>query len=97
MNLRSISPHGDANTCVACHEKLIPADIVQAGHPELVFELDSQVVSEPPHWQDTDPWIGLHSWLTGQAAAFREETWQLQKTPGTSERWQALGWLFASK
>jgi hypothetical protein len=87
------SAYGRANTCVACHEYLSP-DIAKAGHPELIFELDSQCVSEPPHWHETDSWIGLHSWLAGQAVAFREETWHvLEASPGSSSRWQALGWL----
>ncbi len=87
------SPYARANTCVACHEYLSP-DIAKAGHPELIFELDSQTVSEPPHWKDTDPWIGLHSWLAGQAVAFREDTWHMLKSePGSASRWDALGWL----
>lgn len=87
------SAYGRANTCVACHEYLSP-DIAKAGHPDLIFELDSQTVSEPPHWHETDSWIGLHSWLTGQAVAFREETWHmLRMAPGSSSRWEALGWL----
>jgi len=90
-DLRSL--YGRANTCVACHE-VLPPDIAKAGHPDLIFELDSQTVSEPPHWHDPDPWIGLHSWLTGQAVAFREETWHmLRDAPGASSRWEALGWL----
>jgi len=85
--------YGRANTCVACHEYLSP-DIAKAGHPELIFELDSQTVSEPPHWHESDPWIGLHSWLAGQAVAFREETWHVLKmAPGSAARWEALGWL----
>jgi hypothetical protein len=87
--------YGRANRCVACHENLAP-DIASAGHPELIFELDSQTVSEPPHWNDSDPWIGLHAWLTGQAVAFREETWGILRSPGqpaVTSRWEALGWL----
>jgi hypothetical protein len=87
------SAYGRANTCVACHEYLSP-DIVKVGHPELIFELDSQTVSEPPHWRETDSWIGLHSWLAGQAVAYREETWHvLENAPGSAARWQALGWV----
>jgi len=82
-----------ANTCVACHEYL-PPDLAKAGHPALDFELDSQAVSEPPHWHDTDPWIGLHSWLAGQAVAFREDTWHmLMGAPESSARWDALAWV----
>jgi hypothetical protein len=85
--------YGRANTCVACHEYLDPA-LAKAGHPELIFELDSQTVSEPPHWKDTDPWIGLHAWLAGQAVAFREDTWHVLKgAPGSASRWEALGWV----
>lgn len=87
------SAYGRANTCVACHEYLAP-DIAKAGHPELVFELDSQAISEPPHWVETDPWIGLKSWLAGQAVAYREDTWHvLNMAPGSGARWEALGWL----
>ena len=85
--------YGRANTCVACHEYLDPA-LAKAGHPELIFELDSQTVSEPPHWKETDPWIGLHAWLAGQAVAFREDTWHVLKgAPGSGARWEALGWV----
>lgn len=30
-----------ANACVACHQNVDP-EILKAGHPELVFELDRQ-------------------------------------------------------
>ncbi|HZQ47764.1 MAG TPA: multiheme c-type cytochrome, partial [Verrucomicrobiae bacterium] len=30
-----------ANSCVACHQN-VDADLLQAGHPELIFELDGQ-------------------------------------------------------
>ena len=66
-----------ANACVACHQN-IDDDILQAGHPALVFELDSQSIDEPRHWKETDPWIGPRSWLTGQAVALREMSWALQ-------------------
>src|SRR6202035_1430341 len=39
-----------ANTCVACHQNL-DSDILKAGHPELMFELDRQSVAEPKHWR----------------------------------------------
>ena len=69
-----------ANACVACHQN-VDADILKAGHPELVFELDGQSVNEPRHWRDDDPAIGPRSWLAGQAVALREITWALIKSP----------------
>jgi hypothetical protein len=77
-----------ANSCVACHQN-VDADILKAGHPELVFELDSQSVNEPKHWRDDDPASGPRSWLTGQAVALREITWALIKSP-PDERSQLL-------
>jgi hypothetical protein len=86
-----------ANACVACHQN-VDADILKAGHPELVFELDSQSVNEPKHWRDDDPASGPRSWLTGQAVALREITWALIKSPPDQrsqflDQQNALAWL----
>ena len=85
-----------ANTCVACHQN-VDADILHAGHPELIFELDGQAVSEPKHWREKPDWTGPQAWLVGQAVALREMSWQLgnEIDDGTSDfnRWTALVWL----
>jgi len=39
-----------ANNCVACHQT-VELPLLKAGHPELIFELDGQSVSEPKHWR----------------------------------------------
>jgi hypothetical protein len=87
-----------ANTCVACHQN-IGNDLLQAGHPTLVFELDSQSVNEPKHWRDEDPGIGPRSWLIGQAVALREAAWHSRTDTDPSsdalEAAMALGWLLA--
>jgi Cytochrome c554 and c-prime len=87
-----------ANACVACHQN-IDSDILKAGHPPLVFELDSQSVNEPKHWRDEDPMIGPRSWLTGQAVALRETCWHARTAPEPSadsqETAMALAWLLA--
>ena len=87
-----------ANACVACHQN-VDNDILQAGHPTLVFELDSQSVNEPKHWRDEDPWRGARAWLTGQATALREAAWgartQSEPAPDMQETSVALGWLLA--
>ena len=87
-----------ANTCVACHQNL-DANLLAAGHPELIFELDGQSVNEPKHWRDDDAWSGARAWLVGQAVALREVSWMLAKTEFTTAegtwRWNALVWLLA--
>jgi len=87
-----------ANTCVACHQN-IDHDLLQAGHPTLVFELDSQSANEPKHWRDDDPRTGPRAWLTGQAVALREAAWHARVDAGPSVDAQqtsvALAWLLA--
>lgn len=87
-----------ANACVACHQN-VDADILKAGHPELVFELDSQSVNEPKHWRDEDSSVGPRSWLVGQAVALREACWHARTDPDPStdskETALALAWLLA--
>ena len=68
-----------ANTCVACHQN-VDSDILAAGHPELVFELDGQSVAQPKHWTDP-PDTGARAWLVGQAVALRETSWRLSLNP----------------
>jgi hypothetical protein len=87
-----------ANTCVACHQN-IDNDLLKAGHPTLVFELDSQSTNEPKHWRDDDPSIGPRAWLTGQAVALREAAWRSRTDSGSAIDMQetsiALAWLLA--
>ena len=89
-----------ANACVACHQN-VETDILGAGHPELVFELDSQSINEPKHWREDDPAMGPRSWLIGQAVALREISWAVNKAaPAEREegnhlfaQMSALTWL----
>src|ERR1700730_8010221 len=87
-----------ANTCVACHQN-IDNDLLKAGHPPLVFELDSQSVNEPKHWRDDNPWIGPHALPTGQAVALREAAWRARTdydpAADVRETSIALAWLLA--
>ena len=88
--------HGRANACIACHHHL-DSDILAAGHPELIFELDGQSVSQPKHWVEASNWRGAQAWLVGQAVALRETSWRLAEARTKDEdqiaRWQALVWL----
>lgn len=85
-----------AGTCVACHQ-VLPADVLDAGHPALFFELDAQTIAEPRHWIDPGDFFGPQAWLTGQAVAWRELSWALNQgadpSPTAREQWQSLAWL----
>ena len=74
-----------ANTCVACHQ-VVSQPLLKAGHPELIFELDGQSVTEPKHWSAEKNGNSAQAWLVGQAVALREMSWQLnqkEKLPPT--------------
>ncbi|PYI89891.1 MAG: hypothetical protein DME26_00015 [Verrucomicrobia bacterium] len=85
-----------ANTCVPCHQT-VENDLLAAGHPELIFELDGQAVAEPKHWREKHEWIGPQAWLVGQAVALREMSWQLSREQTAADRvapnWSGLLWL----
>lgn len=85
-----------AGTCVACHQVISQA-LLQAGHPELIFELDGQSVAEPKHWSAAKDGNGAQAWFVGQAVALREISWELarEKSPAENEinRWRGLTWL----
>ena len=87
-----------ANACVACHQN-VDVDLLKAGHPPLVFELDSQSINEPKHWKDEDSWSGARAWLAGQAVALREAAWHSRTDAAPASDVQetslALAWLLA--
>jgi hypothetical protein len=87
-----------ANSCVACHQN-IDHNLLKAGHPTMIFELDGQSVNQPRHWRDDDPWIGPRAWLTGQAVALREAAWRsrtdVDPAPDMQQTSLALAWLLA--
>jgi hypothetical protein len=87
-----------ANSCVACHQN-VDSDLLKAGHPELIFELDGQSVTEPKHWKEKEGWSGPKTWLVGQAVALREMSWQLGRenspAPDAPDRVSGLLWVMS--
>ena len=66
-----------AEKCVSCHLQ-IDADMVNAGHPDLLaFELDTFSREMPPHWRDKGTWFGPRAWATGQVISLREAAKQV--------------------
>jgi len=84
-----------ANVCVACHQVVSPA-LLEAGHPELIFELDGQSVAEPKHWSMEKNGNPAQAWFVGQAVALREMSWDLvrQTAPKQREINRLLGLLW---
>lgn len=66
-----------SSQCLSCHlgtaEKQVDHEMIAAGHPDLVFELDSYSAVMPAHWKKSDdPSIGIRTWAVGQAVKLRE-------------------------
>ncbi|MGH9340531.1 MAG: multiheme c-type cytochrome [Acidobacteriota bacterium] len=71
-----------ADTCLSCHlgnqEKTVNHQLIAAGHPDLVFELDTFSALMPRHWDEPEgDWQGLRRWAIGQAVSLRESMEQL--------------------
>src|SRR5215472_10893700 len=63
--------------CLSCHlgtaENEVDHKMIAAGHPDLVFELDSYSAIQPPHWKPAaDPNYDVRLWAVGQAIQLRE-------------------------
>lgn len=63
--------------CLTCHlgtkDKEVDHQMIAAGHPDLVFELDSYSAIMPPHWKPVaDGNYGVKTWSVGQAVKLRE-------------------------
>jgi hypothetical protein len=67
-----------AEKCLTCHlgtaEKSVDHEMIAAGHPDLVFELEAFSAAMPRHWKDTtdaDPYQPVRTFALGQLAHFR--------------------------
>ena len=82
-----------AGLCLSCHlgdgGKSVDHDLIAAGHPELVFELENYSQAMPPHWKGR---AGANVWAVGQVAAFKEGLDLLARRV-RSERWPEFGEL----
>lgn len=66
-----------AEKCLGCHlgtpTQNVDHELIAAGHPDLVFELDSFQAVMPRHWKEpAKPWRGVQTWAVGQAVQLRE-------------------------
>jgi hypothetical protein len=63
-----------ARTCLACHlgsgEQLVDHEMIAAGHPDLIFELNTFTVAQPAHHRDSKP--SVRAWAVAQATALVE-------------------------
>ncbi len=79
--------------CLTCHlgtkDKFVDHELIAAGHPDLVFELDSFQAVEPIHWDEKqpgnpaqkvqDPLYGVKMWSVGQAVQLKEAMMRLSR------------------
>jgi len=68
-----------AEKCASCHigtaDKWVDHEMIAAGHPDLVFDLEAFSAAMPRHWQSAaaaDPWQNVRSWSVGQIVQLRE-------------------------
>jgi len=64
--------------CLTCHlgtsEKFVDHEMIAAGHPDLVFELEAFSAAMPRHWKErtaADPYAPVRTFAIGQLVHFR--------------------------
>jgi hypothetical protein len=77
--------------CTSCHvgsqEKSVNHEMIAAGHPDLVFELDTFSAVMPAHWRaPADPLAGVKAWSVGQAVQLQKTLERLQ-TRASGQSW----------
>jgi hypothetical protein len=76
--------------CASCHiggaDKSVDHEMIAAGHPDLVFDLEAFSAAMPRHWRDDDPWQTVRAWSVGQIVQLREGVERL------SQRSKAGAW-----
>ncbi|RPI56678.1 MAG: hypothetical protein EHM55_04535 [Acidobacteria bacterium] len=75
-------------TCASCHiggaDKSVDHEMIAAGHPDLVFDLEAFSAALPRHWRNDDPWQNVRAWSVGQIVQLREGLERLStRTKGT--------------
>ena len=67
-----------AEICVRCHVGApgqdVNHDLIAAGHPALLFELDASTANMPPHWKEPAgdlPATAAETWAIGQAVSLK--------------------------
>jgi hypothetical protein len=62
--------------CASCHiggsDKSVDHEMIAAGHPDLVFDLEAFSAAMPRHWRSEDPWQNVRAWSVGQIVQLRE-------------------------
>jgi hypothetical protein len=62
--------------CASCHigsaDQSVDHEMIAAGHPDLVFDLEAFSAALPRHWRSEDAWQNVRSWSVGQIVQLRE-------------------------
>jgi len=79
-----------AQVCSGCHigkaGRQVDHELIAAGHPELIFELDNFTGALPQHWKYRTNRHGVRAWATGQVASFKAGL-ELLAARAESDRW----------
>jgi hypothetical protein len=83
--------------CLSCHlgtdKKTVDHELIAAGHPALIFELETFSALLPSHWRKENEKVDtLHRWAQAQPIGLRESMGQLQHvTAKAGDGWVDFG------
>jgi len=82
----TMDPGKAADICLGCHfgtaTRTVDHEMLAAGHPSLVFELDAFSANMPVHWRENSSnrrWFRGGAWAAGQAVALRESAQRMAR------------------
>jgi hypothetical protein len=70
-----------AEKCTSCHLS-IDAKLIEAGHPQPIFELAYYTGLEPSHWREPQGYWDTKVWAAGQIVCLRDAMMQLADRAG---------------
>jgi hypothetical protein len=82
--------------CLSCHlgndKKTVDHDLIAAGHPALIFELETFSELMPAHFRKENEKVDtLHRWAQAQPIGLRESVSQLQRVSSKADGWVDFG------
>lgn len=84
--------------CLTCHlgtgDKFVDHEMIAAGHPDLVFDLEAFSAAMPRHWRpvtDADPFAPVRAFTVGQLVHLRGSLERLSRR--VSDSWPEYGEL----
>lgn len=67
-----------AEKCLSCHG-VVDHKLLAAGHPDVIFELDTFSAAMPKHWKEKESRASARAWVLGQALNLQDSMQKMKE------------------